>query len=365
MARHPDRLAGQRAQTHRLQHMAGLHLAGAARRPGADGDPFQVERDHLHARRRARQRQAGCVRQPPLRIAAHHRPARHCRVLGRVAQPATRASLGRARHAPPRRNRRPAPPPASRPAGPRSCPPPPISAPGNGASGASNSAPTPAGPPTLCDETARLCAPAHPGGPAFAPPPAPHPHAAAHRTAGRSQPLPRTGWMTPVSLFASIRQTSDGTPSPEPRVQRRQIRRPRPRQRARRRHRGSRRPHRIMLDRTYNNTPPRTSAWIASASASVPPEVNTRSCGRPPNAPAIASRASSMIRRLRGPPDAPRTDYRWPRMPPVSPPEPPAEWLAGIGVEVNQAVTPPWPAVRHPPAIAARPATRPAPHRPT
>ena len=79
---------------------------------------------------------------------------------------------------------------------------------------ASSSAPTPAGPPSLCDETARLWAPSCVAvGPACARLPGPHPRAAARRGAGRARPPSATGWITPVSLFASIRHTSAGPPS--------------------------------------------------------------------------------------------------------------------------------------------------------
>ena len=271
---------GERAKTHRLQHVTGLHFAGTARRTRADSDPFQIERDHLHAGRARRARRyrwcsaaAGSDRRrprphrPPRRVpprrAGRRAPARSSAspACAAAANPAISATAG----VPPRR--------------PRSWPPPPISGSANGASGASSNAPTPAGPPSLCEEIARLWAPSSVEADRHAPGGLDRIHMQ-HRAvppADRGGLAPPAG-SRPVSLLASIRQTSEGTPSaqsplPAPRDRRRRHGRTGTHDRA-----GGGGPDRVVLDRTDQQAAARaTCAWIARASASVPPEVNTRS----------------------------------------------------------------------------------------
>ena len=81
-----DCLPRESAQTHRLQDVAGLHLARATGSAGADGDFFQVEGDHLHTGRGAGQGDAGCVRQAASWIAADHRTACQCGGFRQVSQ---------------------------------------------------------------------------------------------------------------------------------------------------------------------------------------------------------------------------------------------------------------------------------------
>jgi hypothetical protein len=84
--RYPDRLAREQAQSHRRQHMAGRHLAGAARGTRADGNPCQVESDHLRIGTHARQGDTRCIDKPGRASPANHRLFRQGRSLERVAE---------------------------------------------------------------------------------------------------------------------------------------------------------------------------------------------------------------------------------------------------------------------------------------
>jgi hypothetical protein len=192
---------------------------------------------------------------------------------------------------------------------PRSCPPPAISGTIEAISGASSKAPAPAGPPNLCDESARPCAPSSENRTSI------RPAACTASTCSKapwrrhSEAASTIGCTVPVSLFASIRHTSAGgwSASNAARADR------------------SATPFRstgrmlaaAVTERTAScsvaqaiNRRPMPSAWIASASASVPPDVNTRFAGSAPNRVASDSRASSRIRRAARP--APCTDDGFP-----------------------------------------------------
>ena len=73
--RDADRLTGQQTKAHSRQHMAGGHLAGAARCTGTDCDAFEVQRDHLRVGAHAGECQARSVDQPARPGNAYDRPS--------------------------------------------------------------------------------------------------------------------------------------------------------------------------------------------------------------------------------------------------------------------------------------------------
>ncbi len=173
---------------------------------------------------------------------------------------------------------------------PRSCPPP--SASGRSASaGRTSSAPTPAGPPILWPESATRSASASGAGSSR---PAPCTASTWTRApaARASRIASATGWTTPVSLFTHITDTSAGASSA-----------------ARRRSRSarSRRPSASTAIRSAPSATASTASCsiaetssrgrpgprTASASASVPPEVNTTCSGGRPTSAATRARAAS------------------------------------------------------------------------
>ena len=279
-------------EPHRRQHVAGGDLAGAAGGPGADRDPVQVERDHLRIRPHPGQRQAGGIRP----AAARRRRRRRPRAPSRPARPRRAA-----RPAPTgRRPRRAANPAIAGTGGvpprrPRSCPPPRDQR----RRSRRRSAPAAARPPPsarpACARTAPGCrAPSAARSTGMRP-------AACTASTCSSAPWRRhsaaasaIGCSVPVSLLASIRQTS---------VRRAAVARPSsnscPARRGRRRrgdrpaappHPGPPRAPRRARWRRRSSRRPAPSAWIASALASVAPEVNTRSAGRPPKRAASEAR---------------------------------------------------------------------------
>ena len=84
--RYPDRLARERAQPHGRQHVAHRHLAGTASGARADGNPRQIQRDHLRISPYARQGDTRCVAKPERAPAAYHGPFSQGRPLNGIAQ---------------------------------------------------------------------------------------------------------------------------------------------------------------------------------------------------------------------------------------------------------------------------------------
>ena len=131
-----------------------------------------------------------------------------------------------------------------------------------------------------------------------------------------------TGWMTPVSLFAAMSETSARPPARQAfaRAQRDRPRRSRanrnlldvapPRTARQRAPRDARSP-RPAGDRMGASRPPTSMTGVsASAFASVPPEVKITLRGSAPTSAATSSRACSTTAAPPGPRRAPRTDCR-------------------------------------------------------
>ena len=233
-------------------------------------------------RRRGRRRGAMAARSIASRSGARRAAAAGSASRAAAAKPAIAGRAG----VPPRR--------------PRSCPPPAISG-ANGRSEASSSAPAPIGPPSLCDERARLSAP-------IAAEIERQPPGRLHRIDVQQRAVPaaeRGGLgdrLDRAGLVVGRHQADQRRRAG--REQRRQgfeVRDALAIDRQQRRRRGRRRAPRRARSRPRSGGGRRRSAAMASASASVAPEVNTTPPGLAPKRAAIASRASSRTRRAARP----------------------------------------------------------------